>query len=362
MNINELDKNFTLQTVKEEDVEWHNVDEAEFSLYGLMFDASEDIFVRMPRSVSKRISDGVHHLARMSSGGRVRFSTDSPYVAIRCEEIPFWPTNNMSTAATHGFSIYTDNMYRGMYSPDQMYIYKAIEKKAHSFEFDAIRKNLDTKMKECALFFPLFGGVRRLYVGIKKGSVLQKAKEYKNKKPIVFYGSSITHGACASHAGNDYVGMLSRKLNFDYVNLGFSGNAKGEPEMAEYLASLDALALVVEYDYNALSAEELREKHLPFYEILRRGNKNVPILFLSKPDFEYDSESAERRDIVKATYLSARERGDKNIYFVDGEALFGRKWRDCCTQDTCHPNDLGSYRVAKRIEPILKNFLRRNEV
>lgn len=360
MTIEEFDKNLALQTVKETDVEWHCIDEDEFSTFGLQFSEEENIFVRMPQSVSKDVSAGVHHLSRMNTGGRIRFATDSPYIAVRCEQIPFWPTNTMCTATTHGFALYANDVYRGMYAPDQKYIYQAIEEKNSSFMFDGIRRNLGENKKECALFFPLFGGVRKLYIGIRKGSRLWQAKPYLQTKKVVFYGSSITHGAAASHAGNDYAAMLSRKLDFDYVNLGFSGNAKGEPVMAEYLASLNADILVMEYDYNALCAKELAEKHLPFYQAFRARSPKTSVIFLSKPDFEYDEESAKRRDTVKATYKWALERGD-DVYFIDGQRLFGRVWRDCCTQDTCHPNDLGFYRMAKSIEPILKKLFKKDK-
>lgn len=360
MTVEEFDKNLALQTVKETDVEWHGINEDCFSLYGLKFCEEEDIFVRMPREISKKVSDGVHHLARMNTGGRIRFATDSPYIAVRCEEIPFWPTNTMCTATTHGFALYADGMYRGMYSPEQQNIYRAIEEKKDRFVFDGIRRNLGEKKKDCVMFFPSFGGVRKLFIGIKKGSKLWSGKSYGKKAKVVFYGSSITHGAAASHAGNDYAATLSRKLDFDYVNLGFSGNAKGEPVMAEYLASLKADILVMEYDYNALCAKELEEKHLPFYKIFRERSQNTSVIFLSKPDFEYDEESGKRRNTVKATYELALKQGD-DVYFVDGQKLFGRDWRDCCTQDTCHPNDLGFYRMAKRIEPILKKLLNEKE-
>jgi lysophospholipase L1-like esterase len=173
---------------------------------------------------------------------------------------------------------------------------------------------------------------------------------------LLSYGSSITQGGCASHAGNDYVSMLSRWLHFDYINLGFSGNAKAEQKMAEYIASLDMQAFVYDYDHNAPSLEHLQATHAPMYEIIRQKHPNMPILIMSKPDFQYACEgNAKRRAIIYATYEKPQARGD-NVAFIDGETLFGEDW-DMCTVDRCHPNDLGFYKMAQRVAPVLEKML-----
>ena len=132
----------------------------------------------------------------------------------------------------------------------------------------------------------------------------------------------------------------------------------GEKAMAEHLASLDASAFVLDYDYNAPNAEHLQATHYPLYERIRSTHKDTPILFISKPDFEYDGQSAKRRAVIIETYEKAKANGDKNVAFIDGETLFGTFGRDGCTVDTCHPNDLGFYRMAETVYPVLKALLK----
>jgi hypothetical protein len=213
-------------------------------------------------------------------------------------------------------------------------------------------------LRDIELYFPLYNGVYELYIGVKEGSVLESALPYPNAKPVVFYGSSITQGGCASHAGNDYISVLSRRLNFDFINLGFSGSAKGEPVMAEYLAGLQAEVMVLDYDFNSPTEETLKQTHYPLYETIRKAQFNTPIIFMTRPNFYYDPMACiPRRAVIHQTYLRAKEQGDHQVAFIDGETLLGKDDWFMCTVDNCHPNDLGFYRMAERVEPVLKAFL-----
>lgn len=215
-----------------------------------------------------------------------------------------------------------------------------------------------TGLRNIEIYTPLYNCVYEVFVGLKEGSVLLPAKEYLNDLPVVFYGSSITQGGCASHPGNDYVSILCRKLNVDYVNLGFSGNAKGEPLMAEYLSALKAEIMVLDYDFNAPNIEWLERTHYPLYERIRAAQPNVPIVFMTRPNFLYDPKACKpRREVIYNNYLKAKALGDENVWFINGESLLGKKDWDMCTVDNCHPNDLGFYRMAKKVYPVLKKIL-----
>lgn len=259
--------------------------------------------------------------------------------------------------AITGSGGYALQCFKIMYSPDYGVIMRAIEGKSNVFAFEGLRETYDTGMQDCMLCFPLYGGVADLKIGIQKGCVIKEAKPYKYAKPIAVYGSSITQGGCASYAGSDYVGLLSQWFDFDYVNLGFSGNGKAEPNMREYLANMQASAYLLDYDYNAPNAEYLRNTHYVLYDEIRKKNPNAPIVLISKPDFDYDPESAERRDIILETYTKAREQGDCLVWFIDGEKMYGSFEKNACTVDTCHPTNLGFYRMAKYIAPVLKEVL-----
>lgn len=360
MNISDFDKNFKLPEINEKDIVWRNALDEPFSLHGIYYDKTENRYRRMPSDVSKTVSDGVLWATSCTAGGRLRFKTNSPYVAIKCIFPPSGAMNHMTIVGMNGFSLYGDGQYVQMYTPE---FTSLLDCSGVKKAFSGIRYFLTEGEHETELYFPLYNGVYELFIGLKEGCSLEKPREYKHPKPVVFYGSSITQGGCASRPGNDYVSMLSRKLDTDIINLGFSGNAKGEKTMADYLASLDASVFVMDYDYNAPSTEHLQVTHYPMYRKIRDRHPDTPVLFITKPDFGMESnpiiraQAGARREVVRSTYNKAMEEGDKNVAFIDGETLFGTDERDACTVDGCHPNDLGFYRMATTVYPVLKKLL-----
>jgi len=143
----------------------------------------------------------------------------------------------------------------------------------------------------------------------------------------------------------------------DFYNFGFSGSAKGELEMADYINTIDMSLFIMDYDHNAPNVEHLLNTHEPFFRRIREANPNLPILILSKPDFDYTVDGKERRAVIENTYNNAVKAGDKNVYFIDGETFFGENDRHLCTIDRIHPNDLGFYRMASVILPTMKKIL-----
>ncbi len=121
--------------------------------------------------------------------------------------------------------------------------------------------------RDILLNFPLYNGVQEIAVGLPPDSWLKPPSPFRFPSPVVFYGSSITQGGCASRPGNAYPAIVCRELNADMFNLGFTGNAKGEPEMAAYIAGLDMSALVLDYDYNAASAEALKKRRTSRFSV-----------------------------------------------------------------------------------------------
>lgn len=350
MKLENIDKNLVLSKITEKDIFWKNALENPFSLHGLMFE--DGAFRRMPKSIAKKVSESVEYLSGFTAGGRVRFITNSPFVALKVvAPKSFDIMLHMPISGEYGFSIYVDGKYRSFIAPDQFDI---VDK--DPIFYDGI-VHLDGNEHNIEIYFPLYYTISDLLIGLKENCIIKEHPKYKHVNPIVFYGSSITQGGCASHAGNDYIGHLSRWLNADIINLGFSGSALGERVMADYLASLNPSVFVLDYDHNSPTLETLTKTHYNLYLTIRKSSPLTPILFLSKPDFENDKNAKARRDLIRDNYLTAKNNGDKNIYFVDGETLFGTKDRDACTVDGCHPNDLGFYRMAETIYPTLKSIL-----
>ncbi len=216
-------------------------------------------------------------------------------------------------------------------------------------------------MREYVLYFPNYNEVLSLSVILDETARVEKGTPYRDVKPILYYGSSITQGGCACRLDNSYESLVCKWNHVDFINLGFSGSAKGETLMAEYLSTIDCSLFVCDYDHNAYDRDGrapgtlLRETHFRLYEIFRKKQKETPILFITRPDSERD-EGRIRRDIIFESYQKAKESGDKNVYFLDGAELFGTENRSSCTVDGCHPNDLGFYRMAERIYKKLKEI------
>lgn len=365
MKLEQIDKNFVVDTnINEPDLVWHNVKEYPFAIHGVMYDETEKRYLRVPSEIACNVSKGLAAMNRRTAGGRVRFRTDSSFIAIRVVVSPAAAMSHMPRTGQSGF-----DMYR-MVDERETYFTTFLPPTTWENGYTGSVKTYG-ELTDYTINFPLYDGVQELYIAVKEGAVLESPTPYKNQLPVVFYGSSITQGGCASRPGNSYEGFLSRYLSMDYINLGFSGSAKGERAIAEYIATLPMSIFVLDYDYNAPTEEALLATHYPFYQIVRDANPTLPIVFMSSPTVIHDVYTGikidssfgsfeNRRNIVRDTYLRAQQNGDENVYFIDGKDIFqGDDW-DACTVDGVHPNDLGFYRYAQCLEPVLTELLRDN--
>jgi hypothetical protein len=206
--------------------------------------------------------------------------------------------------------------------------------------------------------FPLYSDATSLHIGLHRQYRAGEGGFYANDRPVVFYGFSITQGGCASRPGNCYQNFLSRQLDMDYINLGFSGSAKAEPAIAAYIADLEMQAFVCDYDYNAPDGDYLQNTHKHLYDVIRQQQPELPYIILSRPDVDrYPEDARKRREIIYATYREAMNNGDRQVYFIDGKKLFSGNEREACTVDGIHPNDLGFYRMAEAIGSVLARIL-----
>lgn len=361
MNIEQIDKNFAASSVLGlTDLVYYPVRQQPFQLYGLYQPYTQPAFMRMNPTVAEKVNNGVKTLNTNTAGGRVRFSTDSDYIAIRATMRECGKSATMAITGSRGFDLYEDfadaqSVYRGTFRPNYE------PDKNGNASYESVVHFADRRKRFFTINFPLYHNVEDLAIGVCDNATVGEGASYRNIKPIVFYGSSITQGGCASRPGNAYPAMISRALNCDYANYGFSGSAKGEPEMIRYLAEQEASVFVLDYDHNTPTTAHLAATHQNVYRILRAAQPNLPIIMVSRPsDYnnprQYDT-MYPRRGIVFRTFTEAFEAGDRNVAFVDGEALFAGLPRGECTVDDYHPNDLGFYGMARVIGEAIARFL-----
>ncbi len=333
---------------------FYDVKEAPFELYGLYNPLTEEKYMRMPDEAARNASNDVWDKIYQTAGGRVRFATDSENLVIS-----FDPVNNSigphyTPLLGGGFDLYCDS------EVGNPFVTSTRTRKLIAHEHIEYPVELGPGMKEFTLNFPLYGGVKNLKLGFDEGAAVRKHRPYTHTVPIVYYGSSITQGACASRPGTCYEAIISRMLDCDYINLGFNGSAKGEKAIAEYIASLNMSAFVCDYDHNA-DPPMLAETHFRMYEIIREKHPDMPYFMVSRPDYRFFSKNNkhnEMRVVIMESYLKAYGNGDKNVWFVDGAAFFAGDERGDCTMEGTHPTDLGFRRMANNIGDALKNVLK----
>ena len=343
-DVSKVDKNFIVKTkIEKDDIKFFNPEEKPFELYGVVREGEK--LRRMPEHIAKTVSEGVYALHANTAGGRIRFITNSPYVAIFVKFGDVGKMPHFALTGSIGLDMYADNIHAGTFVPPFDI--------ADSYE--SVRELGDLREREITINLPLYSEVKELYIGLKNDAIIKSPSPYKNKKPVVFYGSSITQGGCASRPGMTYQAILSRMLNIDYINLGFSGNAKAEDEIIDYIKNLEMSMFVMDYDHNAPTVLHLLNTHEKMFKAVREKNPDLPIILMPRPTYLLNEMEKERLEIVRTTYNNALASGDKNVYLVSNEELTALCLNDGKV-DNNHPTDLGFLSMAQGVYNVIKDI------
>lgn len=323
--------------------------DAPIKVFGVVDFEKKQKLQRLPDELIEKIPR-LSHLGRRCPGARLGFKTNAGTITVK---ITFETLNadvGMSIYACQSAAVYAgdrqSSRFLGLINPAN-YEQKTFEK--------TIKK--ESKMEDITVWLPRNEIISNIEISVNDYAEVLPPTPYKYSKPILYYGSSITEGGCCSSVTNGYNAVVSRHLDVDYYNFGFSGNAKGDMNMAEYIAGIDMSIFVYDYDHNAPTVEHLAATHEPFFKRIREAQPNLPIVMMTRPAITYTDEHKKRREVVLATYENALKAGDKNVYFVDGESFFGDFDRELCTVDRVHPNDLGFSKMAAVVEPVIKSIL-----
>lgn len=326
--------------------------DAPLSVHGLgWFAEDKPVVTRLPLRLKSTVPPKVWSLAQSPAGVRIRFATDSAVIGVVAKGSGAPPSSHMTAIATGGVDLYVDGVYRGSAAPDKE------GKLSAEWPVGKTRAR-----REITLYLPYGRALDVRNVVLEAGAKIWPAKPFAVAKPVVYYGSSITQGIAASNPGGTFQALLGRWLDTDFVNLGFSGNGLGEPELARAVAEIDAACFVV--DFWANPTTDLYRARLPgFIDLLRAKHPDTPILVTGpyyNPSEEVPGNAGERqiekRAFGREFVAQQRAAGDRQIVHVDGLEMLPRDQAEGLV-DGRHANSMGFYLCAKGLEPYLRTAL-----
>lgn len=247
-------------------------DQQFFLIEGTPFSTSvkENIYDRLPLSYKDKVRVPVWNLSKASAGISVRFFSNSTSIRVRWELLNDRKMNHMAETGIKGIDLYFKN-------GDNWQYLNTARPSGKTNDF-MLMENMSAERREYRMYLPLYDGVTKLEVGIDNLSSIEKPVIV-YPKPIVFYGTSITQGGCASRPGMVHTSIISRKLDVECINFGFSGNGKMEKPLAELISGIDVLFFVLDGTAN-MSPGEISENAIPLVEIIRSKHPLTPIVFV----------------------------------------------------------------------------------
>ncbi|NGP44968.1 hypothetical protein G4V62_08350 [Bacillaceae bacterium SIJ1] len=344
-------------------MQWFDPKQDPFQVSGFAWLTEEGIYRRFPRNPTEKLPDSVDQLANCTSGGQIRFQTDAQRVAIQVQLSGKADMDHMTAVGQCGF-----DMYIG--APGNQRFVAAARPPLDDTFYESTLVDLKARREEVidvTLNFPLYQGVEEVKVGLDEGAEVTEPTPYHSDKRVLFYGTSITQGGCASRPGMSYTNLLSRRIPLEMINLGFSGSGKGEKEVALVIRGIERPGcLVIDYEAN-VDAERYKKTLYPFIKLYREIHPQIPILVISRIRYanEFTAEQHEdflkRRNYAEKTVAYLQAEGDRHIAFLDGSTILGEHWHEC-TVDGVHPNDYGFMRMADEIEGALRRCIQLGEL
>lgn len=327
-----------------------------FELIGKGFTDTENIYDRLPASLNGKTRPAVWWLSKNCSGLAIRFRTNSSIIAAKWEVTGDVVMNHFAPSGIKGLDLY------GLKNGKWQFVNSA--RPSGKTTMATIIEHMPGEDMEYMLYLPLYDGLVNLEIGVSVTATigLPTIDSPKAEKPVVFYGTSITQGGCASRAGMAYPNQLSRMLDRQIVNLGFSGNGQLDLEIAEVMADIDASCFVMDCLPNVTVAQ-MNEKYAQFLEIIRKKKPDVPILLVETilfPHMYFDQTMFlllhQKNEVLKGIYAHQKKKKDKNIYYIKADKLIGNDFE--ATVDGIHLTDLGSFRISESLYPRIRKIIK----
>lgn len=310
---------------------------------------------RLPAKAEGVVRDAVWNLSRHSAGMLFRFNTDATEITID------YTVGGKSLALTNMPAIGVSGVDLYALAADGTWKWVDVTRPKNVNTVHKI-SGLDPGLRTYTAYLPLYNSTTEIRIGVPSGSTFQPVAP-RQEKPIVFYGTSITHGASASRPGIAHVAILGRRLDMPVVNLGFSGNGKMEPEVGALLTEIDAAVYVIDCLPNMVGTE-VAERTEPLVRQLRQARPDTPIVLVEDRTYanawifkSKRTRHSESRAALAKSYDNLVSSGITELYYLPGEELIGDDTEG--STDGSHPNDLGFVRQSDVFEPVLREALGR---
>ncbi len=324
----------------------------------------ESPYDRLPISYKEKVREPVWDLSKASAGITVRFHSNSTSINLKWTVLNDFDMPHMAATGIKGIDLYTkyNNKWRYVTTAGALVGLKTYQNKSipadNINEYELI-KNMTPEFREYKLFLPLYDGVTKLEVGIDSTASIEKASP-SAVKPIVFYGTSITQGGCASRPGMAHTNIISRKLDVDCINYGFSGNGRMETPIVELISEIDASFYVIECLQN-MDSEQVSERVKPLVDIIRTKHPHTPIVLVENMmytmaflDQTQETRLIQENAALKNEYDKIIKSGTPNIFYIKDNKDFLVDNEG--TVDGVHLTDLGFLRYADYLMENFKKF------
>lgn len=333
------------------------VDASNFPLLGKGVENTNTRYERFPDSLKNISREPLWYLSRNSAGMAIRFRSNSTQIKAKWECLDNVHMNHMTDVGIKGLDLYC-------LQKDGKWRFVCSGRPSGKINEATIIANMSAEEREYMMYLPLYDGLVSLQIGVDSLSFIDKPLINKpiREKPIVFYGTSILQGGCANRPGMAHTNIISRRLNRECINLGFSGNAMLDLEVAEIMSNIDASVYVLDFVPNA-NVEQMNERMVKFYKIIRDKNPKTPIVFIEDPIFCHSmfdkliaKEISKKNTTVNRIFKELKKSGEKNIYMIHSDKMIGDDGE--ATVDGIHFTDLGMMRYSDLLTPILKRLIK----
>lgn len=355
-SIGKLDPEMAERKQADDGLGWHDITQWGVEGRILPDQSRQRWFDRLPGSADGHVTKNVWNLSRHSSGMMARFKTDAKAIHVHYKLL------NANLAMSHMPATGVSGV--DLYARDDQGKWRWVQVTRPSKQEMKVQliSGMKSGFREYAVYLPLYNGVEFLSIGVDPKSNFEPLPPREN--PIVFYGTSITHGACASRPGMVHTAILGRRFDAPVVNLGFSGNGKMDAEVGDYLVQLDASVYVIDCLPN-MNAQLVSERCIPLVKQIRKTKPDTPIVLVEDrrntnswilPGRQ--AHHTANHQALRAAYEELKKEGVPGLYYIEGDHLYGDDG-DGAT-DGSHASDLGFMRQAEIFEPVLREALGSN--